>query len=60
MYIAHTCHLCAMQAPTWARVALPRGLVCHVASTRVPHDKITPFCPFLIVLNNFKIKNTLK
>ena len=39
-------YISATQAPAWARVALPRGLVCHVASPRVPRDKITPFCPF--------------
>ena len=48
-------HLTAMQALTWVRVALPRGLACHVASAWVPRHatsargccgKITPLCPF--------------
>ena len=35
----HTCHLRAMQALTWVRVALPCGLACHVASAWVLHNK---------------------
>ena len=31
----YTCHLRAMQALAWVRVALPRGLACHVASNEI-------------------------
>ena len=41
----HTCHLRATQALPWVRVALPRGLACHVAFTWVPR-KNTPFFSF--------------
>ena len=32
----------------WARVALPRGLACHVAPTWVPREIKTLFALFLI------------
>ena len=42
----------------WARVALPRGPECHVASTW-PRVEINRFLPFLLILNvlNRKIKS---
>ena len=52
----HTCHLRATQALAWVRVALPRGLACHVASTWVPRENNPPFYSFLIVLNDLKSK----
>ena len=39
-------HIRATQAPVWAHVALPRGLACHVASARVPRNKMSSFCLF--------------
>ena len=52
MHTSHPCHA----GTRWVRVALPCGLACHVASTRVPRDKYPLFCSFLINLNDFKIK----
>ena len=58
-------HINATQVPPWARVALPRGLACHVASARVPRratsacgscGRITPFFPFLKRIKSVKIK----
>ena len=55
--LAWSCHMSALSpchlGAAWARVALPRGLACHVASARVPRhvsprflQKIPPFCLF--------------
>ena len=41
-----TCHLRAMQALAWVRMALPRGLACHVASTWVPRKNKPLFALF--------------
>ena len=41
---------------TWFRVALPRDLACHVASTRVPREIRPHFCSFLIYFKWFKSK----
>ena len=35
------------------RVALPRGLACHVASTRGPREIKTNFFNFLFIKNGF-------
>ena len=40
----------------WARVALPRGPECHVASTCVPRENINPFLYFKIIFNHFRSK----
>ena len=56
MYDKNICtrHLYATQALAWVRVALPRGLACHIASTWVPRDIYPIFAPFLIILNQIK------
>ena len=41
------CHV----GTAWARVALPRGPKCHVASTWDPREKEKCFANFLIILN---------
>ena len=66
-------HIHATQALAWVRVVLSRGLVCHVASTRVPRRatsargscrKIPPFCHFFkglkIKINAGKIQKNPK
>ena len=67
-----TRHIHAMQALAWVHVVLPRGLACHVASTRVPRcatlargsfGKNTPFCHFKgikIKINSRKIQKNSK
>ena len=51
-YINILC-ICHIRA-AWARVALPRGLECHVASTWLRANKP----PFLLILKSFlKLKN---
>ena len=45
-----TCHLHATQALAWARVALPHGLACHVASTWVPRENKPLFTFILLFL----------
>ena len=49
----------ATQALVWVRVALPRGLACHVASTWVSRENMSLFYPFLIIFNtkNSKINS---
>ena len=54
IYNMYMCHIRTTQALAWVRMALPRGLVCHVASTWVP------FFNFLIVFKRFKLKNKFK
>ena len=51
-------HLYATQALAWVHLALPRGLACHVASTRVPHH----VSPWFMQENNplFAILKTIK
>ena len=57
----HTCHIAPTQALAWVRVALPRGLACHVASTWVPLENKPLFAFILIVLIDLKSKiNSLK
>ena len=51
-----THHFHSTQALAWARVALPRGLMCHVASTWVPHENKPLFVIFLFVLIYLKSK----
>ena len=51
-----TYHIRATQALAWVRVALPRGLVCHVTSTWVPHENKPLFAFILIVLIDLKSK----
>ena len=56
----HTCHIRTTQALAWVRVALSRGLACHVASTW-SRAKINPlFILFLIVLNDLNSKINLE
>ena len=52
----HICHLRAKQVLAWVRVALSRGLACHVASTWVPRENKLPVYSFLIVLNDLNSK----
>ena len=52
MNILCMCHI----RIAWARVALPRGPECHVASMCVPR-KINPFFAFLKLIFNLKIEN---
>ena len=56
----------ATQALAWARVALPHGLACHVASAWVPRrptsacgpcGRITPFLPFFKKNEIYKNQN---
>ena len=49
-----TCHLRAMQALAWARLALPRGLACHVAPTWILHENKPLFCFIFICFNHLK------
>ena len=55
----HTCHLRTMQALAWVRVALPRGLARHVASTWLPRENNPPFIPFNC-FKRFKLKNKFR
>ena len=52
----HTCHLRARQALAWVRVALPRGLACHVAPTWVQRENKPIFAFILIVLIDLELK----
>ena len=51
---AHVTSRCVGAA--WARMALPRGLACHVASTWVPRENKPLFAFNLIVLIDLKSK----
>ena len=53
---AYMCHLRATQVLAWVCVALPRGLACHIASTRVPREIKPLFVIFLFVLIDLKSK----
>ena len=52
---AHVTSRCVGAA--WARMALPRGLACHVAPTWVPRENKNPFVLFLIIFNIKNHKN---
>ena len=55
-----TRHFRATQALAWVRMALPRGLACHVASTRVSRENKPVFVIFLILLIDLKSKINLE
>ena len=46
IYNMYTCHIRVTQSLAWVRVALPSGLVCHVAFMCVPRENKPLFSLF--------------